>query len=136
LLRRETFHARDQIIIEPDFLDTAAASAEVTQASPETAETEVEFTRRGPNRFSVVTHTGGRGWVVVSQNWYPGWEAKVNGKVKPVIRVDGTLMAVAVDGPGQIDFTYTPAGLYGSLAAMLAAALGLVAVLVLARRKQ
>ena len=47
--------------------------------------------------------------LVVSQNWYPGWKARVNGELRPVERVNGTLMGVQVaPGASRVEFVYRP----------------------------
>jgi hypothetical protein len=47
--------------------------------------------------------------VVVSQQWFAGWRARVDGHVRPVLHVDGVLQGVAV-GPGahSIVLRYEP----------------------------
>jgi hypothetical protein len=45
----------------------------------------------GPNRLEVETDTLAPAWLVLSEVWYPGWRATVNGIGQPVARVDGLL---------------------------------------------
>ncbi len=85
------------------------------------------FTRESPNRFRVEIRSPGPRLLVVSQNWYPGWNAWINGKSRPVERVNGTLMGVPVEaGASQAEFTYRPTGFYWALV-MAVAALGVLA---------
>jgi hypothetical protein len=133
LLRGETFDPRESVIIEPDFLDPVAATGRQAEAGARRM-AEPEFTRTGPNSFTVSSPAAGPGWVVISQNWFPGWRATVNGTERPVIRVDGALMAVEIAGPSRIDFAYRPRWWAWSLALALAAALSLVIAAVWARR--
>jgi len=63
----------------------------------------------------------------VSQNWYPGWKARINGESRPVERVNGTLMGVQVDaGASEVEFLYRPTGFLWALG-MTLAALGVLA---------
>lgn len=74
---------------------------------------EVIFSRRSPNRFAVAVRTARPCFLVVSENWYPGWKAEVNGKPRALHRVNGALMGVFVDpGSSQIEFRYLPTHFY------------------------
>jgi membrane protein YfhO len=85
------------------------------------------FTRESPNRFRVETLSPGPRLLVVSQNWYPGWKAWINGESRPVERVNGTLMGVQVEaGASQAEFIYRPTGFIWALG-MTVAALGVLA---------
>ena len=86
----------------------------------------VVFTQESPNRFRVETHSAGPKLLVVSQNWYPGWKARINGEPRPVERVNGTLIGVQVDaGASKAEFTHRPTGFFWALA-MTVAALGVL----------
>ncbi len=80
------------------------------------------FTRQSPNRFQVETQSLVAKLLVVSQNWYPGWKARVNGQLRPVERVNGTLMGVQV-GPGasRVEFVYRPTRFLWAVALVLGA---------------
>lgn len=71
-------------------------------------------------------------WLVLSELWYPGWQATVNGQPQPVERVNGLLRGVYLTGAGPFEVTlvYRPAGLvWGGWLSSLAAlgvTLGLV----------
>ena len=69
--------------------------------------------------------------LVVSENYYPGWSAQVDGKVAPVVRADYNLMAVALPaGAQRIDLRFDdPAYRKGMMTTFVALA---VAVLLLA----
>ena len=65
------------------------------------------------------------GLVVLTDQWYPGWTATVDGRDAPILRVDTALRAVAV-GPGShtIEYRYAPRWpLHGLAVTALAAAL-------------
>jgi uncharacterized membrane protein YfhO len=57
----------------------------------------------------VVPASSRGGLVVLTDQWYPGWTATVDGRDAPILRVDTALRAVAV-GPGShtIEYRYAP----------------------------
>jgi hypothetical protein len=62
----------------------------------------VALTTRGPHPAAVV----------VTDAWYPGWEASVDGSPAPVLRANLALRAVAVPpGPHRVELRYRPASL-------------------------
>ena len=52
-------------------------------------------------------------WLIISEIWYPGWRATVNGQPQPIEQVNGLLrgLRLAPPGPYQITLEYRPAGL-------------------------
>jgi uncharacterized membrane protein YfhO len=47
--------------------------------------------------------------LVLTDTWYPGWKAKVDGREVPVERVDYTLRGVPIGaGAHTVEFTYEP----------------------------
>ncbi len=49
------------------------------------------------------------GWLVVSQAWYPGWKARVNGVEKPILHANYAFGAVALEpGASRIELDYEP----------------------------
>lgn len=66
--------------------------------------------RTEPDRLVVRARSSRPGMLVVSDNWFPGWKATVDGKDGDVQRVDYVLRGVHV-GPGlhTVDFRYEPA---------------------------
>jgi uncharacterized membrane protein YfhO len=63
---------------------------------------------------------------VLSDRWYPGWKARVNGVEAPIFRANGVFRAVPVPtGVSEIELRFAP----GSIA--LGAVISLVALLAL-----
>jgi hypothetical protein len=53
---------------------------------------------------------GCRGLVVVSDNWFPGWQASVDGRGAPILKVDTVIRGVVVErGRHTVTMTYRPA---------------------------
>jgi uncharacterized membrane protein YfhO len=81
-----------------------------------------------PERAVVRARAARRSLVVLTDSWFPGWQATVDGERAPIRRVDHVLRGVVV-GPGEhtVEFRYAPAswraGWIVSLLALLAIAL-------------
>jgi hypothetical protein len=62
-----------------------------------------------PNRVVVDTDLEAPGLLVLSEIWYPGWQAHDNGNQTPILRSDAVLRSVYLDaGSHTIEFAYTP----------------------------
>ncbi len=113
--------SRDAAAVEHAYLDA-------TEAPPTGGVSgEVTVVARGANQLELRCKAAGPGVVLVSEQWYPGWTAEVNGVSARVFRANGVLRAVAVPrGESRIVLRYEPksfrvgAGL--SLAGILALA--------------
>ncbi len=85
-----------------------------------------------PGRIQVKVQANAAGVLVLSEAYFPGWRASVDGQAIPVLRADGALIAVPLpSGRHQVKFVYQPpALLWGGLIsiAALILAFGLAAV--------
>jgi hypothetical protein len=71
-----------------------------------------EVTRREPSRRTLDVRADRAAMVVVSEAWFPGWHATVDGHAAPVVRVDGIVQGVAVAaGHHTVELRYRPPGL-------------------------
>jgi hypothetical protein len=71
-------------------------------------------------------------WLLVSENWYPDWHAKIDGKPAPVLRGDGAMITVELPpGARQVTLNYDIAayhrGTWVTLIALVVSALLLLA---------
>lgn len=57
---------------------------------------------------AAVIHVDAPGMVVLADTWYPGWVARLDGLVVPVLRADQSLRAVRVEHAGELVFEYRP----------------------------
>ncbi len=97
--------------------------------------------RYEPERVVVDTQASGPSILVLTDAWYPGWEARVDGKKVDVLRADHALRAVALPaGSHQVEFEFRPrslevgAGISGATAVVVVGWLALVAVRARRRR--
>jgi hypothetical protein len=90
-----------------------------------------------PNHVTVEIDCTAPGYLVLTDSWYPGWTATVDGRATPLYRADFAFRAVAVAaGKHQVRFHFQPVSLErGKMISMtaLVGVCGLCAVL-LARR--
>jgi uncharacterized membrane protein YfhO len=56
-----------------------------------------EITNNEINRFDVIANTSKPGILVLSDNYYPAWKAKVDGKPAEILMADGNFMAVPLE---------------------------------------
>jgi hypothetical protein len=85
-----------------------------------------------PNFIHLQARMACRGMVIVTDSFFPGWRATVDGKSTPIYEVDGGVRAIVVEkGAHEIDMKYRPWTVFGGgLMTLLAAA---VVALVCAR---
>jgi hypothetical protein len=76
---------------------------------PNAAFTPVEWIERKPERLGMSVNTPTSELLVLSEVYYPGWRATVDGVPTPILRADYALRAVAVPaGRHQIEMVYDP----------------------------
>jgi len=74
---------------------------------------EAVFVRQGLNSVTASIKSSCGGYAVFTENWYPGWQATVDGKKSEVTRAYHTFKAVKIPaGSSEIRLWYTPNGFY------------------------
>jgi hypothetical protein len=90
----------------------------------------VTWLQREVDRFTLRVNADAPALLVVLDNWYPAWEARLNDVVVPIHRANHTFRAVAVPaGEHTVTFRYTPAALQAGATISLAVLLLLLAVI-------
>jgi len=75
----------------------------------ENASEDVGFGACGRNSLELTVRAQSRGLLVLSEIFYPGWRAAVNGKPTQIYEVDGALRGVVVPrGESRIVLRYSP----------------------------
>ncbi|MFN2271175.1 MAG: YfhO family protein [Anaerolineae bacterium] len=69
----------------------------------------IEFVRYESNEIVLAVETPASGWLVLSEVYYPGWQATVDGEAVKVLRADYAFRAVTLS-PGEhiVKMTFTP----------------------------
>lgn len=112
----------------------APADANLNELLPPSTPLAAETLAYTPTAMRFRVNTPNAGWLIISEFWYPGWNAAVNGVAAPIELVNGALRAVAVPaGASEVTLSYWPLSFtIGLLAAVVGLAL-LAALIWLAR---
>ena len=100
-LRATNFDPSRQAIIETvDALPTVAPTGNADV---------VTIDQYGANAITVQVATEAPGVLLLSEVWYPGWRATINGEPADVLRVDGALRGVAIPaGASTVQLWFAP----------------------------
>jgi len=97
------FDPRRQVVISTD--------DPLPTLTPATAPEQVQITHYGANQIAFHVEADAPGLLVLSEIWYPGWLAEVNGVPTNILRANGILRAVPVpSGISQISIRFVPFG--------------------------
>jgi len=80
-------------------------------------EATIEVNTYQPNVISLTVNTPADGYLVLSEVYYPGWQATVDGQPAPILRANYAFRAIRL-GPGrhQVMMTFAPLAWYIGLA--------------------
>jgi hypothetical protein len=111
------------------------AQAEGDLMTPDPAQPPVEIALYTPTHMRLRTDAASPTMLVLSETWYPGWRATVNGVAEPVQRVNEIQRGVLVPaGEAVVELTFAPDSLrWGGLLAALGLVLT-IACLIAGRR--
>lgn len=107
----EDFDPTSTLILldQRDVLDTAAPYGPLPDSPPQGSQAAI--TRYGNHTIAATTDAAAPGFLVLSEVWYPGWRATVNGDPAPVLRVDGALRGVPIPaGQATVELRFAPRG--------------------------
>lgn len=122
--RDRVFISGDWIIWEDEFKDEVLKgdlrkqvvlydSPHIEKGGSGTAKIEVyenEYVR-------VSVDTEGQALLVMTDNYFPGWEAEVDGEKKPILLTNGAFRTVPIEKEGRhvVEFRYRPVSFFGGL---------------------
>lgn len=91
-------------------LQTALVESETGVRSNASVTTgSAEVTRHEPNLIAVKTRAAAPALLILSENHYPGWRAKVDGRQVEILRVNYNLRGVVLPaGEHTVEFVYRP----------------------------
>ena len=131
-ISKSSFDPRKEVVLQEES-DSFRSFPLGSSAIPGTDDSDtLNFEQLSRNRFRVEREGTSAALLVVSQIWYPGWTATVNGVPRPVKRAYGVLMGVFVEaGTSEVQFTYRPTYFYWALGLTIFAAFTLILAAVL-----
>ena len=69
----------------------------------------MQFRSYEAEHIAIDVNAASAGLLVLSEMYYPGWVATVNGKASDIHRTDGALRGIAVSaGPNRVELKYEP----------------------------
>jgi len=72
-------------------------------------ESVVKWVEDGPNRILVTSKTPSDGWILLSDVWYPGWQAEIDGIPTKILKANYLFRGLPVPaGQHEIVFEYNP----------------------------
>lgn len=112
---------------EVALLEAEDAGGRALPALGRATDAEVEVVNYEPQRINLTTRNSQTGFLVLSEIFYLGWEARIDGVVTPVERADYTLRGIVVPpGAHRVEFTFRAPSFR---AGALGCALGLLTLL-------
>jgi hypothetical protein len=114
-----------------DVRNTAVVEGETSPptksaACPSKAGDRAQLVASGANKITVRVHAACAGVLVLTDQYYPGWTATVNGRDSNIVPTDVTFRGVAVPaGSSTVEFRYQPSSFRSGLILTI---LGLLAV--------
>jgi hypothetical protein len=97
---------------------------------------DVAFRSYAADRMEMTVHASGRGLLVLSEVFYPGWRAQVDGRPARIYKVDGALRGIVVPGgESRVAMEYLPISALAGGSLTLAAFLVGLALAMAGRRK-
>ncbi|HEX3179461.1 MAG TPA: YfhO family protein [Methylomirabilota bacterium] len=90
---------------------------------------DARIVRDGPDTVRVTAITDAPAWLVLTDTWFPGWRARIDGAEAPVLRAHHAFRAVALTpGRHDVEFTFRPRGLVTGAVISLVALAGVLAL--------
>jgi hypothetical protein len=114
-----------RVVLYPE--STSVAPAPLKGALPEASTATASVDAWAPGRMTIDLHGADPRptYLLVAENWYPGWKAVVDGKAIPTLRGDYALISVPLPpGARQVELSFeSPAYRTGRLLTLVALAL-------------
>jgi hypothetical protein len=96
----------------------------------------VRFQSYDENAMALKVHSGSGGLLVLSEMYYPGWRATVNGRSAEIVRVDGALRGIQVPaGQSTVELAFTSGSFRLGAGISLATLLFMLSLWILSRQR-
>lgn len=118
----ESFDLRKEVVLEEEIADFSLEKDRGT----------AEILNKSLNKMEILTKSDANNLLFISNSFYPGWEAKIDGKKAKIYRANFTFQAVPIEkGTHKVELTYEPNTFKTGV---MLAILGLLGIMVLASR--
>jgi hypothetical protein len=109
-LGKRTFNPRVSVLITGEEYERVADNInKIKGLSPDKYKGETKILKYSLNNVEIETNATGPGFLVLADNFYPGWKVYVNGNEKTILRVNHTLRGVQIPrGKNRVTFRYSP----------------------------
>ena len=132
-LAQDAFEPADKVVLFESEVTSTGLTDELQSIDPAASAGRVTVSSHEPERVALQINLPAPGVLVLSDSWYPGWQATVDGQPVPVLRANLLFRAVVVPaGVHDVVFEFVPDGLRTGAAAALLAGLVLAGLLVTA----
>jgi uncharacterized membrane protein YfhO len=106
---------------------------------PQPAQADVKIVRYGPNALELQVDSKADGYLFLSDPFYPGWRAEVDGEEATILRANYAFRAVSVPaGSHRVSMAFRPGSWYVGLGITVftVAVLLILGVLAMTRRRR
>ncbi len=103
----ENFDMRRELVLDKESPHELSAAIKAPLYPP-----HVTIDKYTPDEVQITADLSEKGWLVLSDTYYPGWKAMVDGRETIILRANYNFRAVALHaGKHNITFTYEPASI-------------------------
>jgi hypothetical protein len=128
LMQDGTFDPTTQIVLEQPVASYATSPGQRPSSV-------VHITHYAPEQVIITVETDTPGYLVLTDSWYPGWQASVDGEQTDIIQANLLFRAVALDaGIHQVVFSFRPTSLRAGIVTSLFGLAILIAAALLLRK--
>jgi hypothetical protein len=97
---------------------------------------QVRFDQYSPQRLNIHVTTNRNGLLLLSEAYYPGWEARVNGIASPIHRADYLLRGIELTaGEHHVEMVYNPPAFWIGLVVSLVSLAAVASIWLVAARQ-
>ena len=130
-LKNSDFNLREEIVIENDQVN------QFEKLGPLSQEAEANIISYEPNEVKIKVKNDSPAFLVLTDSYYPGWRAYIDGEETTIYRTNGLVRSVLVPGGEHtVTFSYLPDSFLSGVAISLITVGILFGFIVYSRRKK
>ncbi|MFP4521631.1 MAG: YfhO family protein, partial [Fibrobacterota bacterium] len=110
MLRNEKINYRNTVMLEENFPELQKMNFKKTEDTDSLSKSKAKLKEYTPNHRTIEAEMVSDGFLVISDNYYPGWHAKVDGREKEIYRAYGTIKALPLEkGKHEVEIYFSSA---------------------------